>query len=159
MSARSILRITTTSPSVAGKAADKLVRQWPHAKPPDADAWIDAIATALECYPPGIVAECVDPRIGLFKTREFPPTGVAVHDWCAARLEYHAKWAKYAPRPKLIEKPYPTQKHPGIGQWLSDLAKRLLFPAGRATPQFKSRGPSDDELRAYYGKPQSEAAE
>jgi hypothetical protein len=149
---------SSTPDSVALKAAKTLVRQWPHARPPDADAWQIAIGAKLSTYPPMIVEECCDPRTGLATVREFPPTVQAVTDWCDHRLQYHRNWANYRPVNKPINKPDPPVKHPSIGQWLMDLGKRLRQFPKKPKPEPARQAPTDDELRAYY-KPQSEAAE
>lgn len=153
-----VLAQSTTLSSVALEAAKALVRQWPHARPPDADAWQIAIGAKLSTYPPAIVEECCDPRVGLATVRDFPPTVQAVTEWCDARLQYHRNWANYRPVQKRIEKPDPPVKHPLIGQWLSDLVKRLRSRPQKAKPAPARQSPSDDELRAHY-KPQAEAAE
>lgn len=137
---------------MALKAAKALVRQWPHARAPDFDDWQIAIAAALAMYPPGIVAECADPRYGLAKVREFPPTVAAVHEWCAGRVEYYARWAHWQPLARREEKPDPIVRNASIGERLAHLARRLLLPPGQTMPRFKSSGPSNDELRRYYGE-------
>jgi hypothetical protein len=141
------LALSSTPDSVALKAAKALVRQWPHARPPDADAWQIAIGAKLSMYPPAIVEECCDPRTGLATVREFPPTVQAVTEWCDARLQYHRNWAAYRPVQKRIEKPDPPVKHPSIGQWLMDLGKRLRQFPKKPKPE---PAPTDEELRAYY---------
>jgi hypothetical protein len=101
--AMSILRIEATSSSIAAKAATALTGQWPHVKPDNPEAWIQAIADVFEGYPPGVVAECINPKTGLFRTREYAPTGAAVVEWCDKRLEYHRKWAAYVPIKRTVQ--------------------------------------------------------
>jgi hypothetical protein len=70
------------SNSDALKAAKRLSRQWPHAKPPDPEGWLQAIADTLRRYPPALVEECVESASAFVLAREFPPTCKAVADWC-----------------------------------------------------------------------------
>lgn len=76
----------STSALAALQAAKGLIRQWPHADPPDAQGWAGSIAAALQEYPVGVVEECV--RM-LPRAREFPPTVAAVTEWCDRRLKQH----------------------------------------------------------------------
>lgn len=146
-----------TSPHEASKAARDLIKAWPHARPPDPDGYAASLAAVLSQYPLGLVTECCDPRVGLARSREFPPTVACVVAWCDRRLDYHRKWAIYRPIARRPEKPDPLVKHPGIGAWLVDLAKRIReFPkAAKPTPARQS--PSDAYLRALYGRQQAAA--
>lgn len=86
-----------TAPQEAIKAARQLAGSWPHARPPDPDGYAASLAAALTGYPLGVVQECCDPRVGLARSREFPPTVAAIVDWCDRRVTYHrgmVKWAK-----------------------------------------------------------------
>lgn len=89
-----------TSPQAAVKAARQLVGCWPHARPPEPETYAAALAAVLAQYPLGVVNECVDPRRGLAREREFPPTVAAVVEWCGRRLAWHrsvAAWREPAP--------------------------------------------------------------
>jgi hypothetical protein len=98
--AAQVLATNTTSTSDAAKAAKRLCGQWPHLKADDPAIYLAGIAAVLSGYPPEIVAECCDPRIGLARSREFPPTAAAVADWCGRREAYYRKWAVFVqPRP------------------------------------------------------------
>lgn len=90
----------STSPRAALEAAQRLIGQWPHARPADPETYAAALGAVLAGYPLGVVMECSDPRVGLARSREFPPTVAAVVEWCDARLTYHRNWAAYVP-PKL----------------------------------------------------------
>ena len=155
-----ILEQSSTADSIALKAAKALVCQWPHAKPPDADAWQIAIGAKLSCYPPMLVKECCDPRSGLATVREFPPTVQAVTEWCDARLQYYRNWANYVPiKPRFVQKPEVTpaeieKQKPRVILLMADLAKRLRVTLLESRKSTK-RGPTNDELRAHY----SQAAE
>jgi hypothetical protein len=107
--------------------AEKLVSQWPHAKPPDMAGYLSAIASVLGQYPIGIARDCVDPTIGLARTREFPPTVACVINWCDERLEYQKKWAQYVkrrpdPAPDVAVSPETKAQ---VGQLLAELADYL----------------------------------
>jgi hypothetical protein len=86
---------SATSPQEAYKAAKQLVGCWPHAKPPDPQGYADGLAAVLAQYPLGLVQECVDPRTGLARSREFPPTVACVVEWCDKRLAYHQSVAEW----------------------------------------------------------------
>ena len=92
-----------TSPQQATRAAKQLLGCFPHARPPDMDTYSGAIAAVLAAYPLGVVEECCDPRTGLARSREFPPTVVSVVEWCDKRLFYHREWSKYVPVKKTPE--------------------------------------------------------
>ena len=79
----------STSPQSALEQAKKLVAAWPHANPPNPLGYAASLAAVLEQYPLGLVQECCDPRTGLAKTREFPPTVQSINEWCDRRLAYH----------------------------------------------------------------------
>src|SRR5476651_1768502 len=78
-----------TSPQDAAKSAKQLMGQWPHAKPADPEVYAASIAATLAGYPLGVVQECCDPRIGLAREREFPPTVAVIVAWCDKRLKFH----------------------------------------------------------------------
>lgn len=87
---RSIVTLKwSTSPQEALKATKQLIGAWPHANPPDPAGYAASLAAALAAYPLGLVQECCDPRTGLAKTREFPPTVQSINEWCDRRLAYH----------------------------------------------------------------------
>src|SRR5262249_24842103 len=60
-----------------------------------------ALAATLKDYPAGIVRECCDPRSGLAREREFPPTVAAIVEWCDRRLAWRQSVASYVARPQL----------------------------------------------------------
>ena len=94
-----VLAKSTTSTFDATRAAKLLCGQWPHLKADNPETYIATIAAVLSQFPPEIVGECCDPRIGLAKFREFPPTAAAVDEWCARRETWYRKWAAYVPTP------------------------------------------------------------
>lgn len=61
------------------------------------ETYAGAITAVLAGYPLGVVEECCDPRSGLARSREFPPTVAAVVEWCDKRMIYHRQWAVYVP--------------------------------------------------------------
>lgn len=89
---RAILQCAT-SPREALEAGRKLIGQWPHAKPADPETYAASLAAVLAQYPLGLVQECVDPRAGLARSREFPPTVACVVEWCDNRLAFHQSLA------------------------------------------------------------------
>lgn len=93
---RAILQCAT-SPREAIDAAERLIGQWPHAKPPDAKTYAASLAAVLAQYPLGLVHECCDPRVGLARSREFPPTVAALVEWLDKRIDWHTKLAAHKP--------------------------------------------------------------
>jgi hypothetical protein len=94
---RQILSLAT-SPQEAFKATKQLIGCFPHARPADPETYADALACVLAQYPLGLVQECVDPRRGLAREREFPPTVACVVDWCDRKLAWHQAVAAYQGR-------------------------------------------------------------
>src|SRR6266487_1108628 len=90
-----IILKAVTSPQEAIRAAKQLVGCFPHAKPLDPEVYAGSLAAVLAQYPLGVVKECVDPRTGLARNREFPPTVYSVVVWCDDRLQHHKKFANY----------------------------------------------------------------
>lgn len=125
--ASSILR-----PSKALEKARDLIGQWPHARPPDPDQWVKSIASVLAQFPPALVDECCDPRRGLAKVREFPPTVAAVFEWCEARMQWYQAVASYIPVPvrPMIEAGPKTAED--IAALLSGLAEQLRADNSRS---------------------------
>jgi hypothetical protein len=101
----------STSPRAALEAAKKLVGQWPHAKPADPETYAAALAAVLTQYPLGLVEECVDPRRGLSRSREFPPTISCLVEWCDTRLDWHQKLAAYRPIAERPPEPHYSDEH------------------------------------------------
>lgn len=98
----------STSRQQALEYAKKLVGCYPHAKPPDPEAYAAGLADVLEQYPLGVVQECCDPRTGIARTREFPPTVAALVAWCGlATRAYKALSA----RPMPLPEPVHTEEH------------------------------------------------
>lgn len=77
------------SPRQAAEFGQMLIGQWPHANPPNPQAYSLSIAKTLEKYPLGVVGECCDPTVGLASTREYVPTVAAVTEWCDRRVKRH----------------------------------------------------------------------
>lgn len=123
--AKTALTTPTTSPSVALKAAKQLVGCFPHARPPEPETYAAALGATLAQYPPAIVAECVDPRVGLARTREFPPTVAAIVEWCDARLRYYESLSKYQAREQKPEPVFTDEDRARAKRFLADLAAEL----------------------------------
>jgi hypothetical protein len=98
-----------TSPQEAIKAARRLTGSWPHARPPDPDGYAASLAAAFAAYPLGVVEECADPRVGLARSREFPPTVAAIVEWCDRRLTYHRGMVKWGQN--IVEEPAFSDEH------------------------------------------------
>lgn len=115
-----------TSPREAVDAAERLIGQWPHARPPDAKTYAASLAAVLAAYPLGLVQECCDPRTGLARSREFPPTVAALVEWLDGRLEWHQTVARYKPapppKPELPDNPTMAAR---VGQLLKGLVNTL----------------------------------
>lgn len=86
------------SAQMALMQAKKLTSAWPHARPPDPDGYAASLAAVLAGYPLGVVEECCDPRTGLARSREFPPTVAAVVEWCDRRVKHHRGMVKWGER-------------------------------------------------------------
>lgn len=92
----------------------------------------------LQQYPLGVVEECCDPRFGLARTREFPPTVQAVTEWCDYRVKRHQGailWAKKDAEEKRQEVEFPAERRQSMLNRLSAL------------------------MHGLFDKPQAEAAE
>lgn len=104
MKSREILQCAT-SPRAALEAGRQLIGQWPHAKPADPETYAAALAAVLAQYPLGLVEECVDPRRGLARERDFPPSVACLVDWCDKRLAFHQSVAGYQGRAAVANSP------------------------------------------------------
>ncbi|HEX9138970.1 MAG TPA: hypothetical protein VF848_04225 [Steroidobacteraceae bacterium] len=85
-------RLILAAPTTIEQAARHgklLLGQWPHANPPNPEAYSLGVTATLRLYPLGIVKEILEPGIGLAASREYPPTQKAVKDWCDKRLAFH----------------------------------------------------------------------
>ena len=123
---------SSTSPRAALEAAKKLVGEWPHAKPADPETYAGSLAAVLAQYPLGLVHECVDPRTGLARVREFPPTVAILVDWLDARLKHHQLMASYRvalPRPELPDDPAMAER---VATMLTELAAQLRASNSRS---------------------------
>lgn len=107
---RAILQCAT-SHHEAAKAAKTLIGQWPHARPPNPEAYAAAITATLGAYPRGLVDECCDPVHGLARAREFPPTVAAIVEWCERRLAFHVSVANWQPRLERPAEPEYSDDH------------------------------------------------
>lgn len=113
------------SPSFALKAAERLAGSWPHASPPNPTMWAAALGAVLAAYPPAIIEECCDPRIGLARKREFPPTVAAVVEWCDDRVEHYKRLASWINMPKEPERVFTDEQRAQARGWLAGLAAEL----------------------------------
>jgi len=131
--ARAILQCAT-SPREALEAGKKLIGQWPHAKPADPETYAASIGAVLAQYPFGLVRECVDPRVGLAKHREFPPTVACLTEWLDKRLAWYQAFASHQPRPAIAAPVMPSDPEMAarVASMLTDLAAQLRASAGRS---------------------------
>jgi len=114
------------TPAAALKAARQLVGQWPQARPPDPETYAGALGAVLAGYPAGVVEECCDPRSGLARSREFPPTVASIVEWCDRHLQYHRTIADYRPPSPVPPRPEPTpEQRARIGGLMRQLARSL----------------------------------
>lgn len=128
--ARQAMMVSSTTPQAALKAAKQLVGCFPHARPPDPEIYAAAIGATLAGYPPRVVSDCVDPRIGLARKREFPPTVASVVEWCDARLSYYQTLARYEAREKQPERVFTDAEREAGRKFLADLAASIGSEGG-----------------------------
>lgn len=143
---------SSTSPQAALRAAKQLVGCYPHSRPPEPETYAGALAAVLAQYPLGVVEECVDPRTGLAREREFPPTVAAVVEWCDRRLAFHQAFAAYVPAippPPDIE--YSDEHRQGMLARLSQLMHDIFDGKGdgwvRPIGPFEQRGDKWNDRR------------
>lgn len=110
MEAKAALQCAT-SPQAALALAEKLIGCWPHARPPDPKTYSAAVSATLAGYPLKVAQECADPRVGLAREREFPPTVAALVAWCDKRLAFYEAVAKYTGRSVALPAPEYTEEH------------------------------------------------
>ena len=143
----------STSPQEALKAAKRLAGSWPHARPPDPEVWAASLAAALSNYPLGVVQECCDPRVGLARSREFPPTVACIVEWCDVRVKRHRGaiiHAKQEAAAKVEKRQYTDEHGQTMLQRLSKLMHNLFDPA-------PSKPLTDAKLSAHYPSHQQAA--
>jgi hypothetical protein len=103
---------------------------WPHSKPADPETYADALASVLAQYPLGLVQECVDPRRGLAREREFPPTVASIVDWCDRKLAWHQAVAGYEGRHSAAVDEMPSEEECATAsRALTKLSEWLKIPA------------------------------
>lgn len=124
--AKSILE-TPTSAKQAAEAGKRLLGSFPHAKPADPEGYALSIAMVLQQYPLGVVQNCCDPRTGLAREREFPPTVASIVDWCELRVKRHQGAVIHA-RQIEAEKEFTEHHRKTMLGRLAELWKGLLKP-------------------------------
>jgi len=114
----------STSRQQALRQAKRLVGCYPHARPPDPVEYANALADVFEQYPIGVVNECCDPRTGIARVREFPPTVACLVEWCDRKLAaYRAIGSRPLPRPEIS---YSEEHCATMRKRLQDLMHNLL---------------------------------
>ena len=125
LSARTILA-ETISPADAAKAAKRLVGSYAHMKPSDPDTFVESIMMALSTYPAGLVAECVDPRVGVARKIKFLSIAELV-EWLDERRAHYETLAAYKPRPPALPPPVFTEEHKAtMRQRFADLVASMF---------------------------------
>jgi hypothetical protein len=81
----------------------------------------------LQQYPLGVVQNCCDPRTGLAREREFPPTVASIVDWCELRVKRHQGAVIHA-RQIEAEKEFTEHHRKTMLGRLAELWKGLLKP-------------------------------
>lgn len=105
--------------------------QWPHAKPADPEVYAASIAATLAGYPLGVVQACCDPRTGLARGREFPPTVAAIVEWCDRKLAFHLQLASWRPRPPQLPAPVYSEEHCAeMRERIAGIPKAYFRPMG-----------------------------
>ena len=115
----------TTPATSALKAAKQLVGSFPHARPPEPETYAGAIGATLAQYPPAVVADCADPRIGLARKLRFPPTVAEIVEWCDARMAYYESLARYQAREVRPEREFTDADRVLARKFLAALAAEL----------------------------------
>lgn len=142
LSARQALASPQFLPSESLEKAKELIGQWPHANPPDKARWLTSIAATFSGYPSAIVETCCDPRNGLARAREFPPTVACIVEWCDRRLKDTKSLAAYKPitfTPRLPSPEYSNDHQMGMLARLSNLFHDL-FDRKRTAQWIRPRG-------------------
>lgn len=132
MEAKAIVQCGT-SPQAALALAEKLIGCWPHAKPPDPKTYMAAVAATLAGYPLKIAQDCCDPRTGLAREREFPPTVAAIVAWCDPVLADLKSWAEHKPSPvpwRAPEPEYPEEHRAEMLKRIAEIPKVYFRPMG-----------------------------
>lgn len=153
-SAKRVLATSPMKPSTALEAAKKLTGQWPHARPPNVEMWLSSIASVLAQYPSAIVQECIDPRCGLAREREFPPTIAVIVEWCDKRMAHHRLYAEYQFHPLPTPRPPVSEQERAIASY----ALRKLFDWMRGAKDTRGDPPTWDEAARELAA-QKQAAE
>lgn len=144
----------------------------------DPDGYLIQLGAVLEAYTEETIISVTDPRTGIQRTAKWPPSIAEVVEACEAETRRQNTIARYsalpAPLPRL-----PAPKLPGrranlfvpqdnpryaemvaLAEVCADNADFLLEHNGirvrqdwwlRERGEKAFRGPTDDELRAYYG--------
>lgn len=149
----------STSRQQAAEQAKRLIGCYPHARPPDPGAYAGALTDVLEQYPLGVVEECCNPRTGIVRSREFPPTVACIVEWCdRASRAYQAVSQRARPEPeKVYSDEHCATMREKLRGFFTELAATLRqTPQERAASKYKPI--TDDELRAHYA-PHQQAAE
>ncbi len=73
----------------------------------------------------GIIDECCNPRTGMARKREFPPTVASVVEWCDDRLEYYQVLAAYEAKAREADREFTDEDRARAKQFLRDLAAEL----------------------------------
>lgn len=123
--AKLILRDSTTSASSALKAAKQIIGCFPHARPPEPETYAGAIGATLAAYPPHVVAECADPRVGLVRKLRFPPTVAELVEWCDGRMLHYRILASYQAREEKPPREFTDADRALARKFLADLAAEL----------------------------------
>ena len=118
-----------TSMKDASRLGKQLLGCFPHARPADPESYALAITSVLQQYPLGVAEECCDPRTGLARTREFPPTVASIVDWCELRVKRHTGAMIHASK-VVLEKEFSDDHRKTMLQRLMGLWKSL-----KAVPQ------------------------
>jgi hypothetical protein len=142
-----ILSQETTSASSALKAAKQIVGCFPHARPPEPETYAGALGATLAAYPPHIVSECADPRVGIVRKLRFPPTVAELVEWCDHRLAHYQALARYQAREERPEREFTDEDRALAKRFLADLAAEL-----------RARNPGSPAA-SMLSQPQREAAE
>lgn len=121
-----------------------------------------SLAATLAGYPLGIVQECCDPRKGLARTREFPPTVAAIIEWCDLRLAHHKAVAAYQGRatapaiPEVVGPPMTPEQKVSFGEMLRATLAKMRMKSKPLPPTPKSHLVMPDPILSMTVSPSLE---
>ena len=97
--------------------------------------WLTALASVLAQYPAPIAGECVDPRVGVARGREFPPTVACVVEWCDERRRFYERRTTIIAARVERDVPISPEIREQVGQMLTEFAAYFRAQTADAKPE------------------------